>query len=353
MFPRLLINTNKITENARWIVEAAKPFGVNITGVNKGSCECPAVAKAMLAGGVGAIGDSRMENFKKISDLNCEKWLIRIPMLSELEDVVRYATLSCQSETGTIRATEKICAEQNQTHDVIVMTDLGDLREGCFETEDLLNCVAAVITSPHLNFKGIGVNLSCAGAIVPTLETYEKFTQMQVAIQDRFGIDCEITSGGASSTFFMVKDGTIPNCINNLRVGEMILLGTDISNNIAYDELHHDTFVLQAEIVEIKTKPSHPIGKIGRDSKGRELVFPDKGIRKRALCALGHQDTPSEELFPTDPAISVVTASSDHLILDITDCEQTYAVGDIISFHLNYVSMLNAFTSPYVEKVIL
>lgn len=353
MYPRLLIHTKKIEENAQWVVGQARALGLTVTGINKNTCQNPDVAQALLRGGVDAIGDARIENLKKIQTLDCEKWLIRIPMPSEVENVVKYADLSVNSEVSVIQALDAAAARHKKNHQIIVMVDLGDLREGYFDIEDFCQSMETILTLTHITFMGIGVNLSCTGAIVPTVETYEKFALMQEAMKERFGVSCPITSGGASSTFYMIKDGILPQCINNLRVGELILYGTDVSNHLWYPELHHHTFILETEVIEVKDKPSVPIGKVGKDAFGNEPVFEDKGIRHRAICALGQQDTDPEGLTPLDPDIEIIAASSDHLILDITDCPRKVLPGSIIAFRCNYGAGLHANTSPYIEKIIV
>ena len=50
-----------------------------------------------------------------------------------------------------------------------------------------------------------------------------------------------------------------------------------------------DTVKLVAEVIELKRKPSMPIGKIGKDAFGNTPVFEDKGIRLRAILAVGNR----------------------------------------------------------------
>ena len=350
MYPLLRFNKQHILENTQAIVKAAAQKGISVTGITKCTGGNHEIAETLLKGGVSALGDSRMQNLKTLEDLDCPKWLIRMPMLSEVEDTVRYATLSLNSELTTIQALDEAAGRIGRKHQVLLMVDLGDLREGYFSQEEFLLAAEQVLKLKHIDLRGIGTNLSCTGAIVPTVETYDIFSEFIQSFKGRFGLDCAITSGGASSTYFMIDDSTVPSCINNLRIGELILLGHDTSNNMEYDYLHNDNFFLDVEIIEIKEKPSMPIGKIGCDAYGNTPVFVDKGIRRRAICALGKQDTTIDDLKPTDSQIDIVAASSDHLILDVSECDTHYQVGDIVSFQCNYVSALHASTSEYIDK---
>jgi hypothetical protein len=47
----------------------------------------------------------------------------------------------------------------------------------------------------------------------------------------------------------------------------------------------------------------------------------------------------------------VLGASSDHLVLDLTDANPPLKVGDGLAFRITYGAMLAVMTSEYVEKV--
>ena len=106
--------------------------------------------------------------------------------------------------------------------------------------------------------------------------------------------------------------------------------------------------------VELKEKPSLPWGQVGVDSYGNKPTFCDRGQhRKKAVCALGRQDFDAETCTPLDPGVIILGASSDHLMLDVTDSEKEYRVGDIVQLQRGYLSTMRALTSEYVEKVYL
>lgn len=148
----------------------------------------------------------------------------------------------------------------------------------------------------------------------------------------------------------MLENG-IPEGINNLRLGESVLFGRERTNYEYLPGTSNDAFIMEAEIIESKEKPSMPIGKIGADSYGHVPVFTDRGIRKRAICALGRQDVDVETMWPVDEGVEIIGASSDHLIVDVTDCEKEFKTGDKICFRLGYFAVMRAFTSKYVEKI--
>lgn len=109
--------------------------------------------------------------------------------------------------------------------------------------------------------------------------------------------------------------------------------------------------MLEAQIVELKEKPSLPIGEVGVDAFGQKPYYEDRGIIKRAIIAIGKQDTDIDSMEPLDPQVEILGGSSDHIILDVTKSGKEYKVGDIVQFVVGYGGMLKTATSPYVEKV--
>ena len=86
------------------------------------------------------------------------------------------------------------------------------------------------------------------------------------------------------------------------------------------------------------------------DAFGQKPYYEDRGIMKRAIIAVGKQDTDLGSMTPTDPQIEIMGGSSDHTILDVTHCDRDYKVGDVVTFELGYGGMLKVATSPYVER---
>ena len=161
---------------------------------------------------------------------------------------------------------------------------------------------------------------------------------------------CQVISGGNSSSLSLMLEGCLPAGINNLRLGESIILGRETIARRPLPGLHTDAVTLQAEVIEVKDKPSVPIGEIGQDAFGRTPVFADRGWQRRAILAVGQQDVDPEGLIPLEPGLQVLGASSDHLLLDTTDYPGEVQVGQIISFGLTYAALLRASTAAYVEE---
>jgi arginase family enzyme len=144
----------------------------------------------------------------------------------------------------------------------------------------------------------------------------------------------------------------MPAGINNLRIGEAILQGgRDTFLDHPWTELQGDVFTLSGELLEVKVKPSMPIGKTNVDAFGQKPQFVDEGDRLRGIANIGREDVIAEGLTPLGPGIRILGASSDHLVLDLTEASPTPRVGDRLVFRMNYGAMLAVMTSEYVEKV--
>jgi len=351
-YPRIEIYLNKLEYNAKKVVELCRLRDIEVAAVTKGFCACPQIAEAILKAGVKMLADSRMDNLKKLHTFPVPKMLLRIPMKSELDDVVAHADIVLISEIETARELGRKALDKNKWQKVIIMVDLGDLREG-FWLGDVIEAAGEIINIRGIELVGIGTNLSCYGGVIPTKENLDKLVSFAEEIEERYDVVLDIISGGNTSSIYLVFNDEIPDKINNLRIGESILVGRDTVSGRKLEGFYNDTFVLKAEVVEVKEKPSIPIGETGLDAFGKVPVFEDKGIRRRAIIAVGRQDVDPENLIPEDDDIVVVGGSSDHIILDISECEKDYRVGDIIVFNLTYGGMLRLMTSPYVKKVFM
>lgn len=349
-YPRLEISIEKIKHNTETLVRMCHSSGIQVAGVTKAFCGNEIIADAMVAGGIDIIADSRIQNLKRLSNIKLPKLLLRLPMISQAGEIIGCADISLNSEIETIRALSREARLQNKTHQVILMFDLGDLREGIIDQNELYSVVDETLQLDGIRVAGIGTNLTCYGGVVPTEENLSRLVELKKDIEKHFVINLDIVSGGNSSSIPLVENKTMPEGVNQLRLGETIVLGREPAYGHHIKGTYDDGFKLITEIIEIKDKPSIPIGDITVDSFGNKPIFIDKGTRKRAICAIGKQDVFPELIIPDDRDIVILGASSDHLILDITECQKEYQVGGLVSFKLTYGGVLCCMTSPYVDK---
>ncbi|MEZ8103512.1 alanine/ornithine racemase family PLP-dependent enzyme [Vibrio cortegadensis] len=348
-YPCINIHLDTITQNAKNLVSVSKKYGVFPTGVTKLACAYPQVGQAILNGGIRILADSRVQNLKKLRHLHAETMLLRIPAISDVSDVVRYADISLNSELETLQALSVEAINQQKVHQVILMHDMGDLREGAFYQEETLALARQVITLEGLKLVGLGTNLACYGGVEPSVDNQKQLIALAQQIEQEHQIHLMYLSGASSAGLPLMLSGALPQGINQLRLGASILMGIGL-NDDPIPNTRQDTFDLSAEVVEIKVKPSVPTLSTALDAFGQRPEFIDRGLRKRAICAIGKQDIDIDQMTPKDSNIIVIGGSSDHLILDITDCDDNYHIGSLIDFELSYGGVLQCMTSEYITK---
>ena len=358
MYPKLVIDLKKLESNLNAVGKITKDHGkCSMMIVTKALCADKEMVKMVAANDyVDFVADSRTKNLAAIADIVREAGkktvLLRIPMHSEIAEVVKYVDLCFNSEISTIRLLNEEAAKAGKVQDILLMIDLGDLREGIFfQNEDLIfEAVEEILAMDNINLYGIGVNLTCYGAIIPKNENLSKLVEIGEKLEAKYDIKLEMVSGGNSSSIYLVDKGELPAGINNLRLGESFLLGNDTAYETKLPGTVSDALTLQAEIIELKEKPSLPIGEVGVDAFGEKPYYEDRGIMKRAIIGIGKQDTDLGSMTPLDPQVEIMGGSSDHIILDVTHCDKEYKVGDIVEFELSYGALLKCATSAYVER---
>ncbi len=352
MYPRLRIDLGHLSANIKKVTELCRRYGIRVTAVTKCFTADPVIAQCYVDSGIEMLGDSRVKNLARMKDISVQKWLIRPPMLCETEELVRYGDVSLNSEMETIRAIAAEALRQNKTHKVILMADLGDIREGYIDEDELISAALETERLEGVELYGIGTNLTCFSFIQYDTEKMTRLAQLRKKVSDAIGRPIEIVSGGNSATLDLMLTRGLPKGVDNLRLGESLLVGKERAKYQYLDGTFKDTFILECQIVELKEKPSLPWGEIGVDSYGNRPSFVDRGEKRiKAICALGKQDFDAETTRPCDSGVIILGASSDHLMLDVTDSEKSYKVGDVIELELGYYSILRAFTSSYVDKI--
>lgn len=351
MYPRVLIDLNKFRHNVQVVKKDMDAKGIEVFGVSKVFSGNPVIAKEYENAGLKAIGESRLRNLKRLQKIETDKVLLRIPMQSEIKDLVKYADISLNSELTTIELISKEAVKQGKVHGVILMIDFGDLREGIYDEKELYEIVQASLALEGVKIIGIGTNLTCFGAVIPKISHMNHLVAIKKEIERRYKIDLTTISGGNSSSYYLLDKADFPAEINNLRIGEIFVCGRETAFGQRVANTYDDVFTLVAEIIELKTKPSLPIGESGVDAFGHKPVYTDKGDMLRAICAVGRQDVGIDGLMLVDQGIEILGGSSDHMILDVTNGKRTYRVGDTITFKLKYGGILGVMTSEYVKKV--
>ncbi len=346
--PRLEIDLHRIAHNARAISTLYGSRGVSVTAVTKAVLGAPAVAKVLVGAGITSIGDSRIENIRSMREagIEAEFTLIRSPMPSEARSVVEHADISLNTELSVIAQLSKHAATRGKRHKIILMVELGDMREGIMPSE-LGATIAGTLDLKGVELIGIGTNLACFGGAKPTDGNMGQLAHIAERMRNEYAIALRVISGGNSASYEWFVSTRDWGLINNVRVGESIFLGRETLRREKIAGLYTDAFTLVAEVIELKTKPTASVGERGQDAFGHVPVFEDRGVIRKAILGIGKQDVDVDGIDP-QLDVDVLGATSDHLVLDAKDAD--IQVGSEVAFNVNYSALLRAMTSPYVTK---
>lgn len=348
--PRLEIDLAKISHNAELLVTRLGKRGISVSGVTKAFLGLPEIAETLLAIGVAGLADSRIENFATMrrAGVTAPTILIRSPMIGQARLVVGTVDASVNTELDVISALSKAAQAKKLTHGVLLMVELGDLREGIMPT-DLETVVRRTLQFPNIKFLGIGANLACRSGVVPDDLNMGELSNLADAIDAKFGPVISVVSGGSSANLDWALGTAEPGRINNLRLGEAILLGREPLHRRPIDGLFSDAITLVAEVIEAKIKPAQPWGDVAEAAFGPVVAQNGTGSIYQAILALGQMDTDPQGLTP--PAgIEIVGSSSDHLVLAAN--KNLPPVGTELKFAVNYSALIRSMASPFVAKLI-
>ncbi len=346
--PRIEIDLAKIAHNAKNLKGLYGSKGIGVICVTKVVCGDPCIADVIVKSGINTLADSRITNIRRMrkAGIQAQFVLLRTPIPSQAESVVKYADISLNSELSVIKSLSKFAVKNNTTHKIILMVELGDLREGLMPS-DLVDAVKGVMSLEGVELAGIGTNLACFGGIKPDKEKMGYLSSLARDIEERFGLTLEFVSGGNSANYIWFMSTEDVGKINNLRLGESIYLGRETLYRTPIPGLYTDAFTLIAEVIELKIKPSIPYGEVCQDAFGNIPKFQDRGQIRRAILGIGLQDVLVSGLTPRSD-FDILGASSDHIIIDAKEIDLN--VGSEVEFSLNYGALLSAMISPYVMK---
>lgn len=350
----ITLNKGKLKSNFNYLNEVFSSNDIQWSVVSKLLCGNKDYLKVLLELGITDFCDSRISNLKTIKQLNPEvkTTYIKPPAKRAIPSVVKYADISLNTEINTIQLLSEEALKQNKVHQVIIMIELGELREGVMG-DYFMNFYKQVFQLKNIEVVGIGTNLSCLYGVLPNHDKLIQLCLYEQLIEARFNKQIEFVSGGSSVTIPLIFQNLLPKGINHFRVGETLFLGTDVYNNTTYNSMKSDVFRLYSEIIELSEKPLVPIGEMGVNVEGHEVEFDDKQIGQtsfRGILDLGLLDVDEEHITPVDESVSFVGASSDMLVIDLKNNPNNYKVGDLVEFKMNYMGVLRIINSKYIEK---
>ncbi len=331
----ITINLNKLKYNIQHTLDLCKAKSINLAPVVKSICSDQPIIDCFNQADVSIIADSRLDNFAKM-DTTKERFLIRPGFVGEAPDIVKHCDTSLQTDLKTIMALDKEAAKANVTHNIILLVDLGDLRDGILYTEQdtLLSCAAFVHTSENLKLTGIATNYNCFLGYLPDEKNMQELVNLHKLIMPFYDTPNPVISGGNSSSVSMLlsDERCFPEEFNQLRMGEAIMLGRDPSHNTFIPGYETDVFTLHVPIIEVYEKKT-----------------PSGDIMRRGILAIGKQDLQLDHIIPRDNRVKVLGGCSDECVVDLTDAPE-FKSGDELTFHLEYGALMTAFAGSFINK---
>jgi predicted amino acid racemase len=347
----------KLEENYAFLDNIFKPRNIHWGVVSKLLCGNELYIKEIIALGVREIHDSRVSNLKKVKELDpdIQTVYIKPPAKRSIDNIVKYADISFNTEIYTIQLLSDAAVKQNKVHKVIIMIEMGDLREGVMG-EELIAFYGTILKMPNIAISGLGTNLNCLSGVMPTQDKLIQLSLYKQLIEAKFNISIPFVSGGTSVAIPLILKNARPMAVNHFRIGEALFFGKDLFTNETIEGMHNDVFKLYAEIIEITEKPNTPTGELGENVAGNSFSMNDVtdfGITSlRAIVDIGLLDMQPKYLDSEDADITIVDASSDMLVIDISNSKKTYKIGDLVTFKIGYMGALYLLNSDYIEKTI-
>ncbi|MBU3022297.1 alanine/ornithine racemase family PLP-dependent enzyme [Aestuariibacter sp. A3R04] len=347
-FPCLEIDCRKIAVNIKLIIRELKGHSIDILPVTKVFMGHPEIAATLVESGAVMLADSRIENIERMrcAGIKVPMMLIRTPMLSQVERVVSSCEVSLNTELVVIKALSEAARTIGYYHGVIIMVELGDLREGVMVNQ-LESIIKKVLELPNIIINGIGANLTCRYGVAPDRKNMDILSNLVNDIERRFDIKMKIISGGNSANILWALKLERPSRINQLRLGESIYFGVEALKKQHITGTYKDAIILIAEVIESSVKPSKPWGCRYKNAFGDMPEIVERGMVNQALLAIGRQDVNPSGLRPPI-GIKIVASTSDHLVVESEG--HILKVGQTIKFRIDYVGLLSAMTSPYIKK---
>ena len=351
---RLTIDTEALRHNLEAVRAMVTQHGATMTVVTKSLCGNGEVLRTLSSLGVDSMAESRLENFEPITAIadEIETWYLRPPHHSGLAKVVANADVSLNSELETIKALNDEARRQDRRHGVVIMIELGDLREGVLPGF-LVKVYRQVFDLSHIEVRGIGSNVGCLSGVVPSIDQLMQLVLYRELLELKFERRLPLISAGTSATLPLLKDGRVPRQVNHFRIGESIFLGTDLVQGGTLEGLRDDAVALEAEVVELKEKALVPLGETN-DMAPFETIDQDKqspGERGyRAVVAVGQLDTDIAGLEPVDPGHQIAGASSDLTVVNVGPQSNGLSVGDMIRFRVGYGAFVRLMNNPYTVR---
>lgn len=345
---------DKLQHNFKFLSKLFLSKNIDWGVVTKLLCGNKLFLNELISLGIKEMHDTRISNIKTIKSLDpsIQTVYIKPPAKRSIPNVIKFVDVSFNTEYFTIKMLSDEAVKQGKIHKVIIMIEMGDLREGVMG-DNLINFYSQVFGLPNIEIIGIGTNLNCLNGIMPNQDKLIQLCLYKQLIEAKFNVKIPWISGGTSVTLSLMINNQIPKEVNHFRIGEALFFANDLFTGEIFKGMQPDVFKLYAEVIELYEKPIVPTGDQIENVVGVIPKFNKKDYGKttyRAIIDVGLLDINPSYLAPDDENINIVEASSDMLVMDLGENKKGYKTGDLISFKLRYMGALGLLNSNYIEK---
>lgn len=353
----LTLNREKLRSNFEFLKSLFAQREVSWGVVSKLLCGNKLFLQELLNLGIREVHDSRISNLAMVKRLKKDVQTVYIkPVASKnVSKMVEFADVSLNSELETIRMISEEATRQSKKHQIIIMVETGDLREGVMG-EHLVDFYEQVFELPNIEVIGLGTNLNCLNGVMPSTDKLIQLALYKQIIELKFGKTIPWVSAGTSVTIPLMINHQLPKGVNHFRIGETLYFGVDLFQEKVIEGMHGDVFQLQAEIIELQEKPLVPTGVLASNPQGEVTEIDESLYGKtsfRAILDVGLLDIDPKYLILGDPEMEILGASSDMLIVNLGLNKNGYKVGDTLNFNLKYMGALSLLNSNYIEKSVV
>ncbi len=352
----LKLYRDKLRHNYEFLQNLFRDHNIEWGVVTKLFCGNEAYIREVIDLGAREVHDSRVSNLKVVKSIDPEVQTVYIkpPPKKHIKEIVKYADVSFNTELETIRLLSKEAVRQDRKHMVIIMIEMGDLREGVMR-EELIDFYGEIFKLPKIEVIGLGTNLNCLHGVMPSSDKLIQLALYKQIIELKFNRKIRWVSGGTTVVLPLILRGDLPDSVNHFRIGEALYFGVDLFSGDIIEGMEPSVLELFTQVIEIHEKPLVPSGELAANPQGETMEINEDLYGKtafRAILDIGYLDIQPDFLIPKSKDIEIVDASSDMLVVNVGQNESDLKVGDTVRFQLKYVGALGLMNSNYIDKYV-
>jgi predicted amino acid racemase len=280
---------------------------------------------------------------------------LKPPATSYVKNVIKYADISLNSDYSTLQALDAEAKQQQKTHRVIIMIEMGELREGVVR-ENFLDFYNKVFDLPHIDIIGLPPPPGCMYGIEPSFDKLIQLCLYTQLIETKFNRKLPLVSGGSSITLPLLGKNKVPDGVNHLRIGEAAFLGTSPLTTKKYKNLSTSAFEFYGNIVELEKKELQPDGVIGEGNVGHAEMkeyTTTMNMEYKAILDFGVIDVDVDNIHPKDPYAKFVGTTSDLTVYSLGTNPRHHKSGKPLVFRPDYMAVARLMNSKFIEKQVV